>query len=162
MAKASNKITCGPIGGVALLQRGSQPCINIMFYPSNVNTIAYMTSFAQQNAARTNSEPFAIDGEVSSIPKGLILDLKHGGDGADLGIVSIPSESFMYNFIVANQNVTNWGIIFNETTLPFRNIQYQIWFNSSRISNDEDIFSVQMLSLMRGIDEAICTLCLKI
>lgn len=70
-------------------------------------------------------------------------------------MVSVPSPDAIYDFVANNQNTTNWAVVFHETTTPFRNIQYHIWYNSSRTSDDDDIYSLQLLSLMRGLDEAI-------
>jgi hypothetical protein len=74
-------------------------------------------------------------------------------------MVSVPDGDFLYDYVAQNPNVTNWGITFSKQTAPL-NIQYQIWYNSSRISDEEDIFSLQLLSFMRGIDEAISNNCL--
>lgn len=105
-----------------------------------------MSTFSKLNANRTLETPFAMDGIVSDL--GFVAN-------RTLGIVSVPSKEFLYDFVVLNQNLTNWGIIFDETNDPVPNIQYQIWFNSTTTSNQEDIFSLEILALMRGLDESI-------
>lgn len=70
-------------------------------------------------------------------------------------MVSVPSADFIYSYISTNQNVTNWAVTFDSQTSPVNNIQYQVWYNSTRTSDDADIFSLELLSFMRGMDEAI-------
>lgn len=66
----------------------------------------------------------------------------------------IPNAAFIYSYVLANPNITQFGITFNQTLNPPR-IQYQIWYNSSQVSNGTDVFGRPLLSLMRGLDEAI-------
>ena len=71
----------------------------------------------------------------------------------------MPSADFIYDFSLSRTNVTKWGIHFNIDQSTNYNIQYQIWFNETLIANQSDPYSFEVLSLMRGIDEAICTIC---
>ena len=74
-------------------------------------------------------------------------------------MVPVESGAFLYNYVLKNQNVTNWGITFSETRdeVGNLNVQYQVWFNISRIAVGIDVFGTQLQSFMRGMDEAIST-----
>lgn len=61
----------------------------------------------------------------------------------------------MYTYIATQQNVTNWGVTFSFQNNPVQNIQYQIYYNSTRLATDEDIYTLELLAFMRGMDEAI-------
>jgi hypothetical protein len=92
-------------------------------------------------------------------------------------MVPVANSAFMYNYVLKNQNVTNWGVTFNQETDASGNVnvQYQVWFNISRISVGIDVFGKiplltlgsQLQSFMRGMDEAIstsfskCSFCFK-
>lgn len=54
-----------------------------------------------------------------------------------------------------NISTTSWGIAFNVGSTSPINVQYQVWFNATNIVNGSDIFSRQLLSVVRGIDESI-------
>lgn len=71
-----------------------------------------------------------------------------------LDFTPIPNAAFLYSYVLANPNITQFGITFNQTINPPR-IQYQIWYNSSQVSNGTDVFGRPLLSLIRGIDESI-------
>lgn len=47
-------------------------------------------------------------------------------------------------------------------TTQANNYKYQVWYNNSLLTNETDIFSRQVLSVMRGLDEAISECCLFI
>lgn len=65
----------------------------------------------------------------------------------------VPNANFIYQYTLKNPNTTQFAVIFN-TTNPLA-IQYQIWFNSSQTRNNTDVFGTNLLSIMRGLDEAI-------
>ena len=67
-------------------------------------------------------------------------------------IVAVPTASFIYDFVAKYPNVTLWGINFN---LASQNMQYQIWYNFSQTTLNGDPWGPSILSLRRGIDEAI-------
>jgi hypothetical protein len=75
-------------------------------------------------------------------------------------MVPVESGAFLYNYVLKNQNVTNWGITFNQErdVNGNLNVQYQVWFNISRIAVGIDVFGSQLQSFMRGMDEAISIL----
>jgi hypothetical protein len=72
-------------------------------------------------------------------------------------MVPVANSAFMYNYVLKNQNVTNWGVTFNQARdlSGNVNVQYQVWFNISRIAVGIDVFGSQLQSFMRGMDEAI-------
>ena len=89
-----------------------------------------------------------------------------------LGMVPVPNPEFIYNYVLHNPNVTAWGkckfletilaflidplgISFSTQTNPVQNIQYQIWYNASLRANGSDVVGRQVVSLLRGMDEAI-------
>ncbi|KAJ3345706.1 ATP-binding cassette sub- A member 1, partial [Kappamyces sp. JEL0680] len=85
---------------------------------------------------------------------------------ANLDMVPVPSDEFIYQYALRNSNVTAWGklvqltvaISFGETRDPSTgriNVQYQVWYNASNIASGIDVFGRQLQSLMRGLDEAI-------
>lgn len=105
-----------------------------------------MSVFSTKNAARTSQPAFKTESAISdlaTLPQ------------SKLGIVPVPNADFIYDYTLMNPNVTAWGITFNETTTPVRNIAYQIWFNASNVANGTDVYGREVLSFMRGIDEAI-------
>ncbi|KAI8833374.1 hypothetical protein BC829DRAFT_426391 [Chytridium lagenaria] len=72
-----------------------------------------------------------------------------------LGIVPIPTADFLYDYVLLHPNTTNWGVIFRANDSEVTNIQYEIWYNASQTLNDTDVIGRTLVSLMRGLDEAI-------
>ncbi|KAJ1524694.1 hypothetical protein HK096_000936, partial [Nowakowskiella sp. JEL0078] len=105
-----------------------------------------MSEFSKRNYDRTNNN-IAIQqntfSDLNALPVG------------QAGIVRVPDSDFIYQYVMKNQNITKWGISFSQVETPRLNIQYQIWANHTLASNGTDFFGREMLSLMRGIDEAI-------
>ena len=120
------------------------PCINIFFTPDTPQVREILTIFSQKNAERTNQPAFVFEDTMSNIepPKN------------NLDLVPVNDDDFIYNYIQATPNITNWAISFSWDGTT--NTQYLIWYNYSRIAVGKDIYSPQILSFMRGIDEAIC------
>jgi hypothetical protein len=74
-----------------------------------------------------------------------------------MGISRIPSSDFLYDYILRHPNTTVFGVVFHMTETEVVNVQYTIWYNSSTgIFDEGDIYQRKMVSLMRGLDEAIC------
>ncbi|KAI8915746.1 hypothetical protein EDD86DRAFT_186239 [Gorgonomyces haynaldii] len=135
------------LGGISRCQ-GPKPCIDILYYPDTAEVRSYLNLFAQTNAQRTNQPKMTLDGSIATLD----------APTTNKGMLSIPSADFVYPYVVRNQNTTNWAVTFSSTTDPTPNIQYQIWFNTSRTSEGDEIFSQELLSFMRGMDEAIITI----
>jgi len=73
-----------------------------------------------------------------------------------LGIVPVSSPDFIYAYTLANPNVTAFGVTFDIVPTPSVNWRYQVWYNASQTSNSSDLYGHSLLSVYRGIDEAIC------
>eukprot|EP00842_Homolaphlyctis_polyrhiza_P000564 jgi/Hompol1/1508/HPOL_000597-RA len=132
------------------------PCVSILYTPAGVvNGIDYtkiMQTFADKNQQRTGYqfklEPAFTD--PTAAPS-RIFD-----------IVPVPDDKFIYKYAVYNPNVTSWGIAFTQPTAASPiNVRYQLWTNSTATTNSTkltlDVFSRDVLSMVRGIDEAIIT-----
>ncbi|KAJ1552038.1 hypothetical protein HK405_012921, partial [Cladochytrium tenue] len=72
-----------------------------------------------------------------------------------MGIIAVPDEDFIYNYALRHPNVTQWAISFDNSDTLVTNIQYTLWYNASLTRDGEDIFANGLLSVMRGMDEAI-------
>nr|KAJ3422464.1 ATP-binding cassette sub- A member 1 [Polyrhizophydium stewartii] len=120
-----------------------------MFTPATAATQSYMSTFAALNAKRTGETALALEGawsDLAAIPS------------RNLDMVPVGSPDFIYNYALRHPNVTAWGITFNQaTTNGVNNVQYQIWYNSTRVANSSDVFGRQLVAFMRGLDEAIIT-----
>ena len=152
----SASIAHPPLGALDGVQRcqgrdvGS-PCVSVLYTPNTIqNGVDYkqiMQVFAQKNANRTGYQ-FQLEATPFTDPTfkpNKIYD-----------IVPVPSADFIYDFTLQNPNTTAWGVTFNQpaTATPL-NIQYQLWFNATNNANKSDIFGRQVLSFVRGLDEAI-------
>ncbi|RIA85383.1 hypothetical protein C1645_781967 [Glomus cerebriforme] len=136
-----------PLNGVQHCQGfyTDSPCINLMFTPDTVENRAILSIFATNNERRTG-KPLAFSDvtlDISKIPD------------ETLGMVPVANPDFIYDYTLQHPNVTTFGIEFNSLAGPPINYRYQIWFNSTLMANDSDVFSEQVLAFQRGIDEAI-------
>ncbi|KAI9595520.1 hypothetical protein BDF19DRAFT_440751 [Syncephalis fuscata] len=147
--------TCTPLRGV--------PCVTLMYGPANEETTKFMTTFARKNARRTTSAPNLESSQLS-------LD---AAPSKNLGIVPVPSKDFIYNYAAKYPASSNFAVAFDkQESNGNTNYQYQIWYNFTNVANYtvfdnsamegalrdtriDDPFGVDLLSLMRGIDEAI-------
>jgi ABC-type Na+ transport system ATPase subunit NatA len=123
------------------------PCVTLMFTnpPSSVDYSKIMSTFATKNRERTGRSLKLEPALTSVAPLSASLD-----------IVPVPSADFIYDYAIKFPNTTAWGVVFNQPARPGpTNIQYQIWFNATNTANKTDIFGRTVLSLMRGLDEAI-------
>ncbi|TPX64598.1 hypothetical protein SpCBS45565_g05755 [Spizellomyces sp. 'palustris'] len=137
-----------PLQGIYNCQGAKQddPCINIMYTPSDATTDGILALFATKNAQRTGQPAF---------PKEVPLNNLGTLPPRKLGMVPVPSLQFIYNYTLFNPNVTYWGITFTDTPGPPRNIAYQVWYNASNVANGTDVYGREVVSFMRGVDEAI-------
>ncbi|KAK9762918.1 hypothetical protein K7432_010861 [Basidiobolus ranarum] len=135
------------LAGVARCQGRTQndPCINILYTPDNEQNRLFLETFATKNSKRTGNEMKleSISLDLDSTPK------------SNLGMVPVPDYEFIYNYTLRHPNTTLFGIEFSTEPGPPANYRYQIWFNSTLMSNGTDVFGDQVLSLVRGLDEAI-------
>ncbi|PVU88443.1 hypothetical protein BB561_005858 [Smittium simulii] len=145
-----DKYTLGYVDSCQGLDR-ADPCINIMYYPSSSDTDSIMRLFSQQNTQRAgfdNNNPLSIQyGGKFDLDVKTKISRKYG-------IVSVPSEDFIYNYSLNHPNTTTFGINFDvdRTNDVYK---YQIWFNTTVQRNGTIPYNTRVLSLMRGIDEAI-------
>ncbi|KAJ3333077.1 ATP-binding cassette sub- A member 1 [Blyttiomyces sp. JEL0837] len=151
-----------PLSGVYKCQgmHERNGCITIMYSPPSKEFLrggmftenlyrGFMESFAEKNAERTGEDVFIIEDPVTDISF---------TPTRPMGIIPIPNAEFFYEYILAHPNTTAWGITFDNSDKIIMNIQYQVWYNASRISNGSDWFgSGELAGLVRGLDEAIIT-----
>ena len=136
------------LGGLNNCQgRNAQdPCINMLFTPLNSNTSAFMKAFAVKNAVRTGQPEWKLENPLLELD---VLPSKM------LGMVPVASPDFIYNYALHHPNITQWGISFAQSWNPIPTVQYQIWYNASLVANGTDVFGRSLVSLLRGMDEAI-------
>ncbi|KAK9700667.1 hypothetical protein K7432_012081, partial [Basidiobolus ranarum] len=135
------------LSGVADCQGRTQhdPCINILYTPDNEQNRLFLETFSAKNKQRTGNEL-----KIEDLPIDLDFLPK-----TTLGFVAVPDYEFIYNYTLRHPNTTLYGIEFSTEPGPPTNYRYQIWFNSTLMSNGTDVFGDQILSLVRGLDEAI-------
>jgi len=74
-------------------------------------------------------------------------------------IVHVPNSNYMYNYALNHQNYTFFGVLFDiKKENDITNFRYQVWYNSTLNKNGTDTFGSRVLSVARGIDEAISKL----
>jgi hypothetical protein len=131
--------------------RGKQegdPCINLLFSPMNENTTAFMKAFSIRNSQRTGQPPWKLERESP------LKDLNYSPNSMD-GILPVESEAFIYDYALNHPNVTKWAVTFVQSFQPNPVVQYQIWYNASLLSHEDQIFAKELVSFLRGMDEAI-------
>ncbi|ORX92586.1 hypothetical protein K493DRAFT_316510 [Basidiobolus meristosporus CBS 931.73] len=135
------------LSGVKSCQGRTQQdsCINILYTPDTEQNRLFLQTFAAKNKQRTG-----VDLQIENIS----LDL-HTPPKTKLGMVPVANYEFIYNYTLQNPNKTLFGIEFSTEPGPPANYRYQVWFNSTLMSNGTDVFGDQVLSLVRGLDEAI-------
>ncbi|ORY28097.1 P-loop containing nucleoside triphosphate hydrolase protein [Neocallimastix californiae] len=75
-----------------------------------------------------------------------------------LDVIHVPNSNFMYNFALTHQNYTHFGLLFDiKKDGDVTNYRYQVWYNSTLNKNGTDTFGSRVISVARGIDEAIAT-----
>ena len=148
---------------------GPKPCITLMYTPSGDSLFdGIMTKFVQLNNKRSGETLFQLESGWSP---------RLEAPSKSLGVVPVPSQDFMYDYIDQFQNVTSWGVVFSKATTPrvlsgqskiSTDIQYQIWYNSTnnirlfKAANGaqysvglRERFADPIVSMMRQLDEAI-------
>ncbi|KXS17476.1 hypothetical protein M427DRAFT_54424 [Gonapodya prolifera JEL478] len=139
-----------PLSGIAQCQGATfrDPCINLMFTPpADPAVLSIMGVFADGQKNRTgvqwNIESPLTD--VNTLPTRV------------LGLVPVPNADFIYSYSLANPNVTQYGIVWNNNfSIPSApSFRYQVWFNYSQVGNGSDVFGQDVVSLTRQLDEAI-------
>lgn len=132
-------------------EKVNMPCINLMYTPDVEPYTSIVKSFIEGNAKRNNEPIFSIESPIT--------DVTYRPTKA-MGAVPVGSSDFIYDYALRNPNVTAWAVSFNQTVNPINgniNLQYQIWYNMSRVAIGNDWLGEEILSFMRGMDEAIIT-----
>ncbi|EPZ35947.1 hypothetical protein ROZALSC1DRAFT_26676 [Rozella allomycis CSF55] len=126
----------------------NEPCINLMFTPKNAQTLAIMNKLSDNNAARGKERFTVEDNDLNVLDK----------PTKKIGAVAVPDSDFIYTYTFNNPNTTMFGISFDFTQnslVTTNTISYQVWYNYSLHNNGSDVYSRPLLSLFRGLDEAI-------
>jgi hypothetical protein len=117
-----------------------------MYSPVNENTTAFMKAFSQRNSQRTGQPIWTLEQPLPN------LDYT---PSSTLGMVPAQSESFIYDYVLLHPNCTRWAVTFAQSFQPHPVIQYQIWYNASLLAHEDQIFGKELVSFLRGMDEAI-------
>ncbi|KAJ3339044.1 ATP-binding cassette sub- A member 1 [Entophlyctis luteolus] len=140
----------GALDGVYPCTSYTGNCLLFMYYPQTTETTQYMTNFVNGNVNR-NGQSFSISNTVLS-------DVTYSPGAQDRStIYPVVSQDFIYNYALAHPNVTKWAVTFDTVTSPRLNVRYQLWYNASLVANVSDIFGRELVSVIRGLDEAIIT-----
>ncbi|KAJ3185215.1 ATP-binding cassette sub- A member 1 [Gaertneriomyces sp. JEL0708] len=139
-----------PLFGVPdCLPGESGPCINFMYVAASPTdagrTEQIIRAFADKNAKRTGVT-WPMEQPMTSLQTKV---------ERKMGMVPVPDQDFIYAHTLVHPNVTNWAVTFTITDTPILNVAYQVWYNASRIGNGTDVFGRELVSVMRGLDEAI-------
>ncbi|KAJ3205818.1 hypothetical protein HDU83_009815 [Entophlyctis luteolus] len=71
-------------------------------------------------------------------------------------VIEVESEDFFYAYVLANPGEVQHGLFFSANDNETFNVEYTLWYNSSRNYQDEgELFSENDLRLVRAVDEAI-------
>ncbi|KAH6569427.1 hypothetical protein BASA62_004914 [Batrachochytrium salamandrivorans] len=168
MPEASLHMPANQLQGVQRCQgvEPGKPCVTIMYaiepaplndsapirplaealVPSDVNYTKILETFSILNQKRVGyrlnfEQPFT----NYSTPATQIYD-----------IVQVPSSQFIYNHTLQQSNVTAWAITFTQpvAATPI-NVQYQVWYNDKNVASGSDLYGRDLVSFVRGMDEAI-------
>ncbi|KAJ3413316.1 ATP-binding cassette sub- A member 1 [Chytridiales sp. JEL 0842] len=143
-----------PIGALDGVQpcsgNGRNTCAFMFYYPRTPEYDSYINLFAAANSNRT--------GRTFTVSTTTLSDPNFVPAATDNTVIyPVASQDFIYNYALNNPNRTRWAVTFDTVSTPFTNVRYQVWFNASLTANSSDIFGRQLLSMVRGMDEAIIT-----
>ncbi|KAJ3333018.1 ATP-binding cassette sub- A member 1 [Blyttiomyces sp. JEL0837] len=132
----------------------AQTAFLMFYYPQTAEYTAYMQNVAETNAQRTGNTAFTVAKSILSDPT-----WKPSSSDAST-IYPVSSQDYIYNYAVNNPNVTRWAVTFDTQKLSasaLTNVRYQVWYNATLTANSSDIFGRELISVVRGLDEAILT-----
>ncbi|KAJ3314632.1 ATP-binding cassette sub- A member 1 [Blyttiomyces sp. JEL0837] len=143
----------GALDGVQPCQGyGSTNCVFMFYYPQTPEYTTYMNNFAKMNSQRMGST-FTVSNTV--LPNGWTP-----ASTDNTVIYPVSSQDYIYNYAINTPNVTRWAVTF-DTQKPsasaLTNVRYQVWYNATLTANASDIFGRELVSVIRGLDEAIIT-----
>ncbi|KAF9426089.1 ATP-binding cassette sub- A member 1 [Podila epigama] len=148
----------------------SNACMTLVYTPHNAETTQIMNYFQAQNRIRTN-QPLKIESNVwddmSSVPKD------------NMGIVPMPSETFVHDYSLAHPDTIQLGVAFTKETPAAGPVhwKYQVYYNTTHANNmstlpdfkykkeagfnrqsfADDPYGQQLPNMIRAIDEALLT-----
>ncbi|KAG0213139.1 ATP-binding cassette sub- A member 1 [Mortierella sp. GBA30] len=148
----------------------SNACMTLVYAPQTPETTQIMNFFQTKNQARTNvalQMETQVWQEMSTVPKN------------DMGIVPMPSDTFIYDYALAHPDTIQLGVVFTKETPAVGPIHwnYQVWYNMSqavnmstlpgfkytkeagynRISSSDDPYGVKLPNMIRALDESLLT-----
>ncbi|KAJ3258613.1 ATP-binding cassette sub- A member 1 [Chytriomyces hyalinus] len=140
-----------PLDGVPACQPApDKGCALMLFHPNTPETSQFMSNFAAINSQRTGSN-FSVSSQV-------ISDLSWMPSASDaLNIFPVNSHDFIYNYALSRPNATRWAVTFDILQTPSLNVRYQVWYNGTLTANGTDAMGRELVSVIRGLDEAIIT-----
>ncbi|KAJ3192282.1 ATP-binding cassette sub- A member 1 [Irineochytrium annulatum] len=143
-----------PLEGVPPCQGATTKsyCLLFLYYPATSQTTSFMTTFAAVNSRRTGTD-------LTVLPTTTLMPGYAPVAGDETTIRPAESVQGIYDYALAKPNTTRWAVVWDVETLsgPNLNVRYQVWFNGSQTANGTDYFGRELLSVVRGIDEAIIT-----
>ncbi|KAJ3064546.1 ATP-binding cassette sub- A member 1 [Podochytrium sp. JEL0797] len=140
----------GALDGVKPCTSYTGNCMLMMYYPQTAENTQYMQNFVNANKARS--------GNQFSISPTPLSDPNYSPSSADAStIYPVPSQDYIYTYALNHPNVTRWAVTFDTVVGPPLNVRYQLWYNASLSANGSDIFGRELISMVRGLDEAIIT-----
>lgn len=134
--------------------RSSVPCISIMYSPdANGEADQVMQQFIQVSQNEVADDTSKWNPTVDTLPT------------ENLGIVKVPNQDFIYNFVDKNPNVTAWGISFQNVGTK---LSYELWYNFTNtarkyrvsgapafVAGFTEPFNDDILAIVRNLDLAI-------
>src|SRR5579859_4449901 len=119
----------------------------MMFTPDTPEIRHLLNTFILSHSARSGYNL-----SIDSVPPSFHHDMLP--PSSNLGVIPVPSSSFIYDYVLRNPNSTLLGISFNITGASYK---YEVWYNASLFTgpSNGDFFSAQLLYFERTLEEAI-------
>ena len=115
--------------------------------PTDPVALGVMQIFADRNNARMGTH-FIIEPFLNATTRPTTAQ----------GLVPVPDADFVYNYVIALPNVTEYAVVFDRVNDSYT---YTIWFNSSQTANTtqnvDEWYGLPLTSFMRALDESIGT-----
>ncbi|KAI8872266.1 hypothetical protein GQ42DRAFT_161448 [Ramicandelaber brevisporus] len=175
MTRSDPHPTAENLAGVPLCQGATSgdPCVTIMYTPAVPETEQIMKIFAAKNVqnhggAKLDIAPAQVADQLGVTRHMDLFQLKK--PQSQLGIVAVPSSEAIYNYTLRFPNTTAFGLEFTlpdalnrsssaatDPNVEANRIAYKVWFSATLHANDtgDPFSSPDILSLMRGVDEAL-------
>src|SRR5579862_2280269 len=121
----------------------------MMFTPDTPSVRTLLNTFLERHVARSGYNL-----SIDPVPQNFYTDLP--APPTNLGLIPVPSNDFIYNYVIKHPNSTLLGVSFNITGQT--SYKYQVWYNASLFVGTDpvsDFLSPQLLYLERTIEESI-------